>query len=302
VVAAVGPVLQSPDGHSSSSSCSCSHEIDMVRNVPQQCHSLTAVFDALLGRYYYFGSNLPLRFVGVSAPKAPDISWNTWPEKAIHAAMSVVNYNLPLDIAPRVLTAVGLRPWPGCGRIVPAARLSRRAARVAVLFMVSPLWLQVPSIVRLGWQYVFGFLRFGATSTAELPRKSALLVCFAMLLYLASERPPRPHLLGRPQPGFANSERDVPFFVTGVVRVCFAISLRMPPGSAGLPTTSVPLSDGSRWIHTAPLLSSCHAFWLSCSPIRNRPVDCLSPYLEIAQEHRRYYKYHAALRTSPRSG
>jgi hypothetical protein len=41
-----------------------------------------------------------LALYGASAftDKAPDITWETWPDKLIRAAMSVVNYNLPLDI------------------------------------------------------------------------------------------------------------------------------------------------------------------------------------------------------------
>jgi len=136
-----GPVLQSLWGLLFSHLLR-SHEIERVRNVHQQGQFANrSVRRTAWGHTYSLVPSAPLRFVGVRATQAPDISCgNTGRRRRSTLAMSVVNYNLPIN-RPRVLHSLWLLTMAGCGLSWAHARRSRRACQRSGLFMVSP-WLQ----------------------------------------------------------------------------------------------------------------------------------------------------------------
>jgi hypothetical protein len=263
-----------------------SHEIERLRNVHQHGYSLTG--NLLRAAWSMPIILIPSALYATSgfSDKAADISWETWPDKLIRAAMSVVNYNLPLDIVTACFTAGVLLILARIRLIVVPLGSVVALATIAILFMVSPFGFKGTGYVDARFAVMFGFLLFGTILPVRLPRKSALLVGFAVLALFGVRT-------AQIAAVWNAHNRDLDQFRS-------AMSAVEPGSRVLLATVSTEeassgrhdflqrqyLSDGSRLDgHTAGLLLiERHAFWpfLFANPDQ-QPVELRSPYLEIAQ-------------------
>jgi len=200
--------------------------------------------------------------------------------------MSVVNYNLPLDIVTACFTTLVLLTLAMLRRIVAPLGSIIALAAVAVLFMVSPFGFKGTGYVDARFAVMFGFLLFGAILPVQVPRKSAWLFGLAIVA-LFGVRTAQTAVV------WDAHNRDLDQFRSAMSAV--------KPGSRVLIAAVSPeeanpaqheflrrqyLSDGSRLDgHTAALLLiERHAFWpfLFANP-EQQPVELRSPYLEIAK-------------------
>jgi hypothetical protein len=231
---------------------------------------------------------VPLALYGASAftDKAPDITWETWPDKLIRAAMSVVNYNLPLDIFTACFLAMVLLTLATLRLIVVPLGSVIALAAIAVLFMVSPFSFKGTGYVDARFAVMFGFLLFGVILPVGLPRKSTFLIGFAMLALFGIRTVQTAAV-------WDAHSRDLDQFRS-------AISAVEPGSRVLLAAVSIEeadlaqhdflrrqhLSDGSRLdAHTAALLLiERHAFWpFLFANHEQQPVELRSPYAEIAE-------------------
>ena len=263
-----------------------SHEIERVRNAHQQGHSLTGT---LLRTAWSIPIILvPSALYATSAfgDQAPDISWDTWPEKLIHAAMSVVNYNLPLDMVTACFTAVVLLTMVMLGCIAAPLGSVVALATTAILFMVSPFGFKGTGYVDARFAVMFGFLLFGAILPTRLPGKSAWLVGFAIVV-LFGVRTAHTAAVWKAHNRDLDQFRIAMAAVEPGSRVLLAaVSLEEANPAQQDVLRRRSLSDGSRLdAHTAALLLiERHAFWpFLFANLEQQPIKLRSPYLEIAQ-------------------
>jgi hypothetical protein len=263
-----------------------SHEVERFRNGHQQGHSRTASLRRAAWSIPIILVPSALYATSAFGDQAADISWNTWPEKLIHAVMSVVNYNLPLDIATACFIAAALLTLATLRLIVAPLGSLIALAAVAVLFSVCPFGFKGTGYVDARFAVMFGFLLFGAILPVRLPKKSALLVGFAMVA-LFGLRTAQTAAVWNAHNRDLDQLRSAMSAVEPGSRVLLAA---VSPEEAS-PTQQDflrrrSLSDGSRLDgHTAALLLiERHAFWPFLFANREQqPVELRSPYREIAQ-------------------
>ena len=264
-----------------------SHDIERAWEAHRQGGSLIAVV-ARRAAWSLPVVVLPAVLYAVSAfgDKAPDISWETWPDKLIRAAMSLVNYNLPLDIVSASLLAAFLLICARLRLIMMPLGSAVALAAVAVLFAVSPLGFKGGGYVDARLAVMFGFLLFATILPIRLPRCAALLVIVAIVA-LFSLRTAQIAAVWCAHNRDLAQLRDAISVVEPGSRVLLAIvgSNEAAPAQRELLRRQY-LSDGSRLdAHTAALLLiERHAFWtfLFARP-EQQPIELRSPYLEIAK-------------------
>lgn len=230
---------------------------------------------------------LPAVLYAVSAfgDTAPDISWETWPDKLIRAAMSLMNYNLPLDIVSACLLAAFLLICAGLRLIVMPLGSAVALGAVAVLFAFSPLDFKGCGYVDARLAVMFGFLLFATILPIRLPRRAALLVTVAVVA-LFSLRTAQIAAVWWTHNRDLAELRDAMSVVEPGSRVLLAMVERNEAAPAQRKLLGRQyLSDGSRLdTHTAALLLiERRAFWtfLFARP-EQQPIELRSPYLEIA--------------------
>ena len=231
---------------------------------------------------------LPAVLYAVSAfnDNAPDISWETWPDKLIRAAMSLVNYNLPLDIVSATLLTAFLLMCARLRLIMMPLGSAVALGAVAVLFTVSPLGFKGTGYLDARFAVMFGFLSFATIMPTRLPRLAALLVTLAIVA-LFSLRTAQIAAVWCAHNRDLAQLRDAMSAVEPGSRVLLAMVGRNEAAPAERERLRRQyLSDGSRLdAHTAALLLiERHAFWtfLFARP-EQQPIKLRSPYLEIAE-------------------
>ena len=230
---------------------------------------------------------LPAVFYVVSpfSDNAPDVSWESWPDKLTRASMSLVNYNLPLDIvsagllAAFLLTCARLRP-----SVVPLGSAVALGA-VALLFTVSPFGFKGGGYLDARFAVMFGFLLFATVLPMRLPRRPALLAAIAIVA-LFSLRTAHVAAVWYAHNRDLTQLRDAISAVEPGSRVLLAmvgIDEAVPAQREFMRRQY--LSDGSRLdAHTAALLLiERHAFWaVLFAYSEQQPIELRSPYREIA--------------------
>ncbi|MEO8716275.1 MAG: hypothetical protein ABI369_14805, partial [Acetobacteraceae bacterium] len=224
--------------------------------------------------------------VSAFGAEAPDITWESLPNKLIHAAMSLVNYNLPLDIVSAGLLVAFLLICAGSRLIVMPLGSAVALGTVAVLFAISPLSIKGGGYLDARFAVMFGFLLFAAILPTRLPRRAALLVA-ASFMALFSLRTAQVAAVWYAHNRDLTQLRDAISVVEPGSRVLLAMvgTNEIAPAQRESLRRQY-LSDGSRLdAHTAALLLiERHAFWtfLFANP-QQQPIELRSPYLEIAK-------------------
>jgi hypothetical protein len=263
-----------------------SHEIERVRNVHQQGRSLTSSLRRSAWSMPIILVPLALYATSAFADKAPDITWETWPDKLIRAAMSVVNYNLPLDIVTACFTAVVLLTLATLRLIVVPLGSAIALAAIAVLFLVSPFSFKGTGYVDARFAVMFGFLLFGAILPVRLPRKSSLLVGFAMLALFGLRTAQTAAIWDAHNRDLDQFRNAISAVEPGSRVLLAAVSIEEAGPAQHDFLRRQHLSDGSRLdAHTAGLLLiERHAFWpFLFANHEQQPVELRSPYAEIAE-------------------
>ncbi len=260
-----------------------SHEVERVRSARQQGRSLA---NSLL-RTVWSVPIILIPFVlyatSAFADKAAEISWETWSDKLIHAAMSVVNYNLPLDIATACLTAILLLTLARLRLIVAPLGSVIALTALAVLFMVSPFSFKGTGYIDARFAVMFGFLLFGAVLPVQLPRKGALLVGLAMSALFGLRTATLAAVWDAHNQDLDQFRHAISVVEPGSRVLLAAVSVE----EANLAQHAFPrrqyLSDGARLDgHTAALvLIERHAFWpFLFANQEQQPIRLRSPFLE----------------------
>jgi hypothetical protein len=217
---------------------------------------------------------------------AADVSWETWQEKLIRAAMAVVNYNLPLDI----LTACFI-----AGVLVTLARLRLllvplgsifALAVIAALFMIAPFGFKGTGYVGARFAVMFGFLLFATILPVRLPRKGALFLGFAIVLLFCVRTAQTAAVWDAHNRDLEQLREAIAVVEPGSRVLVAAVSLEEVDRVQSDFLRRQLLSDGSRLDgHVAALLLiERHAFWpfLFANP-EQQPVALRSPFREIAE-------------------
>jgi hypothetical protein len=230
---------------------------------------------------------LPAVLYAVSAfsDNALEISWESWPDKLIRAAMSLVNYNLCLDIVSAVLLVAFLLTCAMLRLIVVPLGSAVALGTVVLLFGVSPFGLKGGGYLDARFAVMFGFLLFATILPIRLPSRATLLVAVTIVALFSLRTA---HVAAV---WYAHN-RDLAQlrYAMSVVEPGSRVLLAMVGGDEAAPAQRELmrrqyLSDGSRLdAHTAALLLiERHAFWaVLFANHEQQPIELRSPYREIA--------------------
>jgi hypothetical protein len=264
-----------------------SHEIERVWDGHQQGDELIVV---IVRRAAWLLPVIVLPAVlytaSTFADKSLDISWEIWPGKLVRAVMSLINYNLPLDIITAGFLAVFLLT---CARLqlimVPLGSVIALGA-TAILFMVSPLGFKGTGYVDARFAVMFGFLIFAAILPVRLPKIGTLLAGVVMMA-LFGLRTAETAAVWHAHNRDLDQLRSAISVVEPGSRVLLA-AVNMDeaiPAQRDLLRRQL-FADGSRLdSHTAALLLiERHAFWpFLFANQEQQPIKLRSPYLEIVK-------------------
>ncbi len=215
------------------------------------------------------------------------ISWETDQEKLIRSAMSLLNYNLPLDVVSAGLLVVFLLSCAALRLIRVPLGSAVALGVVAGIFAVAPLGFKGTGYIDARFAVMFGFLVFATIRPARLPSRAALMVA-AVALLLFGIRTSQVASVWYAHNRDLAELRDVISVVQPGSRVLVATvdDNEVAPAEHGFMWRQF-LSDGTRLDgHTAALLLiERDAFWtfLFANPDQ-QPIELRSPYREIAAE------------------
>lgn len=263
-----------------------SHDIARAWEVRQQGGSLIPAV-ARRAAWSLLIVVLPAVLYAVSAfsDNAPDVSWESWRDKLTRASMSLVNYNLPLDIVSAGLLAAFLLTCARLRLIVIPLGSAVALGAVALLFAVSPFGFKGGGYLDARFAVMFGFLLFATILPMRLPRRPALLAAIAIVA-LFSLRTAHVAAVWYAHNRDLAQLRDAISAVEPGSRVLLAmvgIDEAVPAQREFMRRQY--LSDGSRLdAHTAALLLiERHAFWaVLFANSEQQPIELHSPYREIA--------------------
>jgi hypothetical protein len=213
------------------------------------------------------------------------IVWETVHDKLIRAAMSLINYNLPLDLVTAALITVFLLTCAGLRLIRVKPRSIIALASVGIIYAVAPFGFKGTGYIDARFAVMFGFLVFAAIQPDRLPRRVPTLLAIAVAALFA----------------IRTSQVAVVWYAHNrdLAELRDAISVVEPGGRvllASVAATEVDpirpdflqrqyLSDGSRLDSHTPalLLIERHAFWpfLFAEPAQ-QPIELRPPYRDIA--------------------
>jgi hypothetical protein len=204
--------------------------------------------------------------------------------KLIRAAMSLVNYNLSLDIISSGCLAVFLLTCAGLRLISAPARSAVALGAVGVLYAVAPFGFMGTGYVDARFAVMFGFLLFASVQPVRLPNRAALLVAVAVVA-LFGLRTSQVAVVWYAHNRDLAELRDAMSVVDPGSRVLLAmVDAKEVSPAQHIFLRRQHLSDGSRLdAHTAALLLiERHAFWtfLFAEPTQ-QPIQLRSPYREI---------------------
>jgi hypothetical protein len=228
---------------------------------------------------------LALYVVSAFADVENRIVWETGHEKLIRAAMSLVNYNLPLDMVSASLLAAFLLTCAGLRLIRVPLRSAVALGAVGGLFAVAPFGFKGTGYIDARFAVMFGFLVFAGVRPVRLPDRAALLVAVAVVA-LFGVRTAQVAVVWYAHNRDLAELRDAMSVVEPGSRVLLALvdAKEVGPGQGTFLRRQY-LSDGTRLdAHTAALLLiERHAFWtfLFAEPTQ-QPIRLRSPYRDIA--------------------
>lgn len=214
------------------------------------------------------------------------VTWETGPDKLIRVAMSLVNYNLSLDILSAGFLAVFLLICAGLRLIFVPLRSAVALGAVAVLYAVSPFGFNGTGYLDARFAVIFGFLLFASILPVRLPSRAALLIAVAIVA-LFNLRTAQIAAVWHAHNRDLAQLRGAMSVVKPGSRVLLAMvgTNEVAPAQRNLLRRQY-LTDGSRLdAHTAALLLiERHAFWafLFAKP-EQQPIELRSPYREIAE-------------------
>lgn len=263
-----------------------SYEIERIWATYLQRRSIVAV---VAGRAMFLMpvAAVPIALYSISAFAAVGnrIAWESGHDKMVRAAMSLVNYNLPLDgisaglLVAFLLTCAALR-W-----LRVPLQSAVALGVVATIYTVAPLSIKGTGYVDARFAVMFGFLVFAGIRPVRLPPRAALLVAVAVMA-LFGIRTSQVAAIWYAHNRDLAELRDV---ISGVepgsrVLVATVDAKEVSPAEPAFLRRQF-LSDGTRLdAHTAALLLiERHAFWtfLFANPDQ-QPIELRSPYREIA--------------------
>ncbi len=225
--------------------------------------------------------------VSAFASVGTGIVWETLPDKLIRAAMSLVNYNLPLDMVTAGLLAVFLLTCAALRLIRMPLRSAISLGAIAALYVATPFGFKGTGYIDARFAVMFGFVVFAGIQPARLPRRAAVLVGLVVVA-LFGVRTSQVATIWYAHNRDLAELRDIISVVEPGSRVLVAIvneDEAAPEKHDFLARQR--LSDGTRLDgHTvALLLIERHAFWtfLFANPDQ-QPITLLSPYREIAAQ------------------
>jgi hypothetical protein len=232
---------------------------------------------------------LPLALYAASAfaTTGSRIVWETGHDKLIRAAMSLMNYSLPLDIVSAGLLAAFLLTCAGLRLIRMKLQSAVALGAVGFLYAVAPLGFKGTGYIDARFAVMFGFLVFAGVRPARLPKRAALLVAVAVVTLFVIRTSEVTTIWYAHNRDLAEL-RDVISEVEPGSRVLVATvdDNEVAPAERGLLRRQY-LSDGTRLDgHTAALLLiERDAFWtfLFANPDQ-QPIELRSPYREIAAQ------------------
>jgi hypothetical protein len=213
------------------------------------------------------------------------IAWESGHDKLIRAAMSLVNYNLPLDgitaglLVAFLLTCAMLR-W-----LHVPLQSAVALGVVGTAYAVAPLSIKGTGYVDARFAVMFGFLVFAGIRPTRLPPRAALPVAVAVMALFGI----RTLQVGDIWYAHNRDLADLRYVISAVepgsrVLVATVDDKEVSPAERAFLRRQY-LSDGTRLdAHTAALLLiEHHAFWtfLFANP-NQQPIELRSPYREIA--------------------
>jgi hypothetical protein len=251
---------------------------EIVRPAPMR-RALLAAPLALVPALLFMASALR----GVST----EIQWEPWPQKLLHAAIAVLNYDVRIDIVSAVAVA-GLIVLLAVQRRMSIPAPSRWALGLcAALYLATPFTFKGTLFTDVRFAALFGFLLFATMRPVRLPRRLAygMAACGAGLLVLRT-----------------TVVADVWYQHRADLVELRAAIAPVEPGSRVLlatvseaeaqaawhgPLRRELLSDGTRLdMHSAALLLiERRAFWpFLFAEASQQPIALRSPYSEIATQ------------------
>jgi hypothetical protein len=231
--------------------------------------------------------SMALYAVSAFATVESRIVWETDHDKLIRAAMSLINYDLPLDIISAGLLIAFLLTCAGLRLIRLPLQSAVALGAVGFLYAVAPLGFKGTGYIDARFAVMFGFLVFAGVRPVRLPRRAALLVAVAVVALFAVRTSQVTAIWYAHNRDLAEL-RDVISEVEPGSRVLVATvdDNEVAPAERGFLRRQY-LSDGTRLDgHTAALLLiERHAFWtfLFANPDQ-QPIELRSPYREIAAQ------------------
>ncbi len=213
------------------------------------------------------------------------IVWETVHDKLIRAAMSLINYNLPLDMLSAGLLAAFLLTCAARRLIRMPLRSAISLGVVGALYVAAPLGFKGTGYIDARFAVMFGFLVFAGIRPTRLAPRTALLVGFAVV-GLFGIRTSEVAAIWYAHNHDLTELRDVISVVEPGSRVLVATvdDSEVAPAERDFLRRQY-LSDGTRLdAHTAALLLiERDAFWtfLFANPDQ-QPIELRSPFREIA--------------------
>jgi hypothetical protein len=263
-----------------------SYEIELIWASYLQRGSITAVA-ARRAMFLMPVLAVPIALYSVSAfaAVANRMAWESGHDKLIRAAMSLVNYNLPLDeitsglLVAFLLTCAMLR-W-----LHVPLQSAVALGGVATIYAVAPLSIKGTGYVDARFAVMFGFLVFACIRPARLPPRAGLLVAVAVVALFGIRTLQVADIWYAHNRDLAEL-RDVISGVEPGSRVLVATvgDEEVSPAEPAFLRRQY-LSDGTRLdAHTAALLLiERHAFWTFLFANRDQqPIELRSPYRETA--------------------
>ena len=262
-----------------------SYEIERPRLVQQQDYSLAASLHYAAWSILIFLLPAALYAMSAFGDTAADVSWETWQEKLIRAAMSVVNYNLPLDIITACSIASLLVALARLRLILVPVGSIVALSTIIALFLISPFGFKGTGYVDARFTVIFGFLLFAMTLPLRSTKKQTLSFGSAMLILFCIRTAQTSAVWSAHNRDLEQLRGAISAVEPGSRVLVAAVSLEEADPLQPNFLQRQYLSDGSRLDgHTAALLLiERHAFWpfLFANP-EQQPVELLSPFREIA--------------------
>lgn len=214
-----------------------------------------------------------------------DATWESGYDKLIHAAMSLVNYNFPLDIVSAGGLAAFLLTCAGLRLLRVPLQSAVALGGVGILYALAPIGFKDTGYLDVRFAVMFGFLLFASVLPIRLPDRAALLVAVAVVTLFGLRTSQVATVWYAHNRDLAELRNAISVVDPGS-RVLLAMvgTDEVDPARRGLLRRQY-LSDGTRLdAHTAALLLiERRAFWTFLFAVpTQQPIELRLPYREIS--------------------